>query len=39
MSDDLLARHRAGQDPVPGGAEDSPAGRARAAQTAEKAHR
>ena len=43
----LLARHRAGQDPVPGGAEDSPAGRARAAQgeeratgrTAEKAHR
>jgi hypothetical protein len=35
----LVARHRAGQDPVPGGAEDSPAGRARAAQTAEKAHR
>ena len=35
----LLERHRAGQDPVPGGAEDSPAGRARATQTAEKAHR
>ncbi|MFI7741656.1 LLM class flavin-dependent oxidoreductase [Kocuria rhizosphaericola] len=35
----LVTRHRAGQDPVPGGAEDSPAGRARAAQTAEKAHR
>ena len=43
----LLERHRAGQDPVPGGAEDSPAGRARAAQaaepttgrTTEKAHR
>ncbi|STX06807.1 LLM class flavin-dependent oxidoreductase [Kocuria rosea] len=35
----LLERHRAGQDPVPGGAEDSPAGRAPATQTAEKAHR
>jgi putative FMN-dependent luciferase-like monooxygenase len=35
----LVARHRAGQDPVPGGAEDSPAGRARAAQSAEKASR
>ncbi|MFE7629213.1 LLM class flavin-dependent oxidoreductase [Kocuria sp. NPDC057446] len=39
----LVARHRAGQDPVPGGAEDSPAGRARAAQaterTAAEAHR
>jgi putative FMN-dependent luciferase-like monooxygenase len=33
----LLERHRAGQDPVPGGAEDSPAGRARAAQAAEPA--
>ncbi|MEX5299637.1 LLM class flavin-dependent oxidoreductase [Kocuria sp. CPCC 205292] len=32
----LMARHRAGQDPVPGGAEDSPAGRARAAQAAER---
>ncbi|MGX5358882.1 LLM class flavin-dependent oxidoreductase [Kocuria sp. KH4] len=28
----LVARHRAGQDPVPGGAADSPAGRARAEQ-------
>jgi putative FMN-dependent luciferase-like monooxygenase len=33
----LLERHRAGQDPVPGGAEDSPAGRARAAQATEPA--
>ncbi|MEX5294011.1 LLM class flavin-dependent oxidoreductase [Kocuria sp. CPCC 205268] len=32
----LVARRRAGQDPVPGGAEDSPAGRARAAQAAEQ---
>lgn len=35
----LVARHRAGQDPVPGGAEDSPAGRARAAHTAQEARR
>ncbi|WP_424346949.1 LLM class flavin-dependent oxidoreductase [Kocuria sp. CH-021] len=32
----LVARRRDGQDPVPGGAEDSPAGRARAAQAAER---
>ncbi|MEX5270736.1 LLM class flavin-dependent oxidoreductase [Kocuria sabuli] len=35
----LVARHRAGQDPVPGGAEDSPAGRARAAHAAQEARR
>ncbi|MFI7579386.1 CE1758 family FMN-dependent luciferase-like monooxygenase [Kocuria kalidii] len=35
----LVARHRAGQDPVPGGADDSPAGRARAAQATEGALR
>ncbi|MFF0942622.1 LLM class flavin-dependent oxidoreductase [Kocuria sp. CPCC 205300] len=35
----LVARHRAGQDPVPGGAEDSPAGRTRTAHTAQEARR
>ncbi|MEX5300598.1 LLM class flavin-dependent oxidoreductase [Kocuria sabuli] len=35
----LVARHRAGQDPVPGGAEDSPAGRVRTAHTAQEARR
>ncbi|PLC11749.1 5,10-methylene tetrahydromethanopterin reductase [Kocuria flava] len=35
----LVARHRAGQDPVPGGTGDSPAGRARAAQSPEEARR